>query len=288
MDDAIGGVLVNAVREAMKINPVKPEDYEGLDEKGRKTLFCGVCHEPKGITVELFNGKMDRTALRLMPVACECARKRYAEKRADESSWNRDTMRGEAGSLSLDCTFRDTKKTPEMDECWQYVQKWDAMRENNIGLLLWGGNGPGKSHAAHCIANALLERDPPVSVYVKTFAAILAGKFDKSEVIARVRTAGLVVFEDLGAERGNDYAFETIFAIVDERYQTRKPTIVTTNLTWTEIQNPLDEQGRPDRRRKRIYDRVLEMCVPIEFKGDSRRRAIGAEKTEFLRRTLGL
>ena len=287
MDDAIGGVLANAVREAMKNNPVKPEDYEGLDEKGRKTLFCGVCHEPKGITVELFNGKMDRTVMRLMPVACECARKRYAEKRADESSWNRDTMRGEAGSLSLDCTFRDTEKTPEMDKCWKYIQKWDEMRDNNIGLLFWGGNGPGKSHAAHCIANELLNRDPPVNVYVKTFAAILAGKFDKSEVIERVHSAGLVVFEDLGAERGNDYAFETIFAIVDERYQTRKPTIVTTNLTWTEIQNPLDEQERPDRRRKRIYDRIVEMCVPIQFHGASRRGDINESKKAFVKNALG-
>lgn len=285
---AIGNVLANAVREAAKNSPVNPEDYEGLDEKGRRAIFCGVCHEPKRFTVELFDGRTGKVMSRLMPRACKCGRERLKLKKAEESEWNRDTMRGGAGSLSPDCTFQNTEKTPEMDKCWRYVQHWDEMREKNIGLLLWGGNGPGKSHAAHCIANELLNRTPPVKVYVKTFAAILAGKFDKSEVLARVRAAELTVFEDLGAERGNDYAFETIFAIVDERYQTHKPTIVTTNLTWDEVKNPLDERGFPDRRRKRIYDRVIEMCVPIEFKGKSRRSEINAKKTDFLSRTLGL
>ena len=264
-------------------NPLTPEDYAGVT-KGCKAIFCGVCNEPKRVWREIdaigFHG--------FVPTLCACGRKRAAERLAEKATETRQTLRTKAGSLSPDCEFISSVRSPEMDACWRYVKNWDEMRERNVGLLLWGGNGSGKSHAAQCIANELLNQDPPVSVYVKTFAAILAGKFDKTEVLEAVSAASLVVFEDLGGERGNDYAFETIFAIVDERYQTRKPTIVTTNLTWTEIQNPLDEQGCPDRRRKRIYDRVLEMCVPIEFKGDSRRRAIGAEKTEFLRRTLGL
>ena len=264
-------------------NPLTPEDYRGITD-GREAIFCGVCHEPKRVWREIdaigFHG--------FTPVLCVCGKKRREARLAENTQETRSTLRTKAGSLSPDCEFISSARSPEMDACWRYVKNWDEMRERNVGLLLWGGNGSGKSHAAQCIANELLNRDPPVSVYVKTFAEILAGKFDKTEVLERVRQMSLVVFDDVGAERGNDYAFETIFAIVDERYQTRKPTIVTTNLTWAEIKNPLDELGRPDRRRKRIYDRFLEMCVPIEFKGKSRRSEINAEKMDFVLRTLGL
>ena len=264
-------------------NPLTPEDYRGVTD-GREAVFCGKCGEPKRIW-----RKIDAVDFQgFTPTLCACGRKQREARLAEDTAEKRSALRNKAGGLSPDCEFISSVRSPEMDACWRYAKNWDEMRERNVGLLLWGRNGSGKSHAAQCIANELLNRDPPVGVYVKTFAEILAGKFDKTEILERVRQMSLVVFDDVGAERGNDYAFETIFAIVDERYQTRKPTIVTTNLTWAEIQNPLDERGNPDRRRKRIYDRFLEMCVPIEFKGKSKRPEINAEKMDFVLRTLGL
>ena len=283
MENAFTAVVKDLAAKGEAKNPLTPEDYRGVTE-GREAVFCGVCNEPKRIWREIgdigFRG--------FTPVLCACGRKRREERMAAKTEETRQTLRTKAGSLSPDCEFISSVRSPEMDACWRYVKNWDEMRERNVGLLLWGGNGSGKSHAAQCIANELLNRDPPVSVYVKTFAEILAGKFDKTEVLERVRQMSLVVFDDVGAERGNDYAFETIFAIVDERYKTHKPTIVTTNLTWAEIKNPLDELGRPDRRRKRIYDRFVEMCVPIEFKGKSRRSEMNTDKMDFVLRTLGL
>lgn len=90
--------------------------------------------------------------------------------------------------------------------------------------------------------------------------------------MTRIRDAPLVVFDDLGAERSSEYALENVFMMVDERYRARKPTIVTTNLTLNELKNP---QGMD---RKRIYDRILEMCVPIYFDGPSRRRETADDK----------
>jgi len=41
----------------------------------------------------------------------------------------------------------------------------------------------------------------------------------------------------------------------------------------------LGELQKPsDMRYQRIYDRVLEMCIPIQFLGSSRREATAAEK----------
>lgn len=286
--NAIAHVLNDAAKQAELASPLAPEDYEDTDETLGRVIRCGVCHEVKRYTM-MFPDLRDHCKLkpRVNALFCRCARERAEKRRLEETERERERIRSHGGILR-DCAFANSERSPEMDKCFQYARKWDEMREKNIGLLLWGGNGPGKTHAAHCVANALIDRDPPVRVYATTFSEILQSGFDKSAVLDDVWASSLVILDDLDAERGSDYAFETIFAIVDERYQARKPLIVTTNLTWEEIKNPKDAQGRPDRRRKRIYDRVVEMCAPIQFHGASRRDAINAEKTEFVRRTLEL
>ena len=50
----------------------------------------------------------------------------------------------------------------------------------------------------------------------------------------------LLVVDDLGVERNTEYAMEQIFIVIDSRYRSKKPLIVTTNLKLEEIKNPLD------------------------------------------------
>ena len=52
-----------------------------------------------------------------------------------------------------------------------------------------------------------------------------------------------------------------VFSIIDSRYRSNKPLIVTTNLKLDELTYP------PDLAHARIYDRILECCAPILFAG---------------------
>ena len=52
--------------------------------------------------------------------------------------------------------------------------------------------------------------------------------------IATIETVALLVLDDLGAERETSFAEEQLFAIIDRRLLSSKPTIVTTNLTFQE------------------------------------------------------
>ena len=85
----------------------------------------------------------------------------------------------------------------------------------------------------------------------------------------------------ISMERGTEYALEQIYNIVDSRYRSRKPLIVTTNLTLDEIRHPQNTA------HARIYDRLLEMCVPISCIGVSFRKETAQEKMERLKSLIG-
>lgn len=87
----------------------------------------------------------------------------------------------------------------------------------------------------------------------------------------------LLIIDDFGMERGTEYALEQIYSIVDSRYRSQKPLIVTTNLTLDEIRHPQDTA------HARIYDRLLEMCVPISCIGVSLRKENVLEKLERMK-----
>ena len=72
--------------------------------------------------------------------------------------------------------------------------------------------------------------------------------------------------DDLGAERKSDFMQEQVFNIIDARYRSGLPMIITTNLTAEEMKKPT-EIGQ-----SRIYDRILERCHPVAVQGQSIRR----------------
>jgi hypothetical protein len=67
------------------------------------------------------------------------------------------------------------------------------------------------------------------------------------------------------------------WAIIESHYHRRKPLIVTTNLTLTELKNPQDTA------HARIYDRLLELCTPTACTGPSMRTRAGQEKLQLLK-----
>lgn len=136
------------------------------------------------------------------------------------------------------------------------------MQADNTGLLLWGDVGTGKSFFAGCIANALLEQCVPV--LMTNFAKLLnalSGMYtdDRNAYIDSLNRYSLLIIDDLGVERSSTFAQEQVFHVIDSRYRSGKPLIVTTNLTLDELKHT------EDTAKRRIYDRILERCVPIRI-----------------------
>ena len=73
--------------------------------------------------------------------------------------------------------------------------------------------------------------------------------------------AGLLILDDLGAERNTSFDKERVFDVINRRRLTGKPMLVTINLPLSTMQKAQDIGDR------RIYDRILEVRVPIMFDG---------------------
>ena len=87
----------------------------------------------------------------------------------------------------------------------------------------------------------------------------------------------LLIIDDFGMERGTEYGLEQVYNVIDSRYRSGKPLIVTTNLILDELQHPQDTP------HARIYDRLLEMCAPILFTGTNFRRQTAQSKLDKLK-----
>lgn len=257
-------------------------DYTGEDG----LLYCGKCRKPKEAYFPEGKSLFGRDR---HPKECDCQRKRRETlETADRERKHREEVerlkrKGFTDPAMREWTFEnDNGKCPQMHNAHSYVERWEQIKEENHGLILWGNVGTGKSYFAGCIANALMERE--VSVCMTNFALILndlAASFkDRNEYISRLCSFPLLILDDFGMERGTEYGLEQVYNVIDSRYRCGKPLIVTTNLTLEELQNPEDTP------HARIYDRLSEMCTPVRFTGENFRKATAQAKMERLKTLL--
>lgn len=268
-------------------------DYE--DENG--ILICGKCGEPRQRFM-LFDDPTDddpehKSELKVVTM-CRCEREEEErEKRKEEAAKDMEKIQRLRNASLLDeklrgATFGAFKVTKYNERnlklCRRYAMKFDQMVEKDQGLIFWGSVGTGKSFAAACIANYLLNRKVPVVMtsFVKLLEVFQSGRDEETSILNRLGYAKLVIFDDLGAERGTDYALEKVYNIVDSRYRKNLPMILTTNLTIEDMKSEVDM------RYRRIYDRVFETCYPMQFTGPSWRMKEASRRYKDMEELLGV
>lgn len=146
-----------------------------------------------------------------------------------------------------------------------YAENFQPSLEQH-GIMFTGNVGTGKTFYACCIANAVIDRG--YSALVTALQPLIRElrNYDTAEqALRRIRQVDLLVLDDLGSTALNDYTTDKIFEIVDERYRSGKPLIVTTNL------NP-DEAWKSSIGMRRIFDRLRERCRQVVVDGESRRK----------------
>ena len=262
--------------------PLREDEYLGEDG----LIYCSKCCTARQKRIA-FAGKM-------IEPRCMCACQTAAYEQQKQERKHREFMDRVEKNRSVGLTDPVLRKhtfendlgynPKQMEMAKRFVQHWDEFKKDSMGLLLWGPVGTGKSFIAGCIANALLDQGVPVMM--TNFARLLnrltdmyAG--DRNAYIDSFNSFPLLIIDDLGVERNSEFAREQVFSVIDSRYRSQLPLIVTTNLTPEQMRNP------EDLARARIYDRVLERCTPIRIDSQNIRKQNKVDNLKKSKRLLG-
>lgn len=275
MAETIDSVIDSIAQKA----PKNKNTYQGADG----LLYCSICHHKAETIIKHPFTREERK------VNCRCACKTEMDEfkdRQKQEELERKKRICFAESNMFNWTFAndDGKNAKISNAMKNYVKNFPDFKKQGKGLLLYGSVGTGKTYFAACIANALIEEG--YSVLMTNFARLtnsIQGIFEgKNEFIDSLQRYTLLIIDDLGAERKSEFMQEQVFNIIDARYRSGLPMIITTNLTAEELRKP-QEVGYA-----RIYDRILERCFPVVINGESRRNKSGKESYLDLKEILGL
>lgn len=148
------------------------------------------------------------------------------------------------------------------------------------GAYFFGTYGSGKTMLAAIIAqehiklgrNVLFTKLPDLLANIrKTYSA--ESKISDIDVLDKIYKADVLILDDISCTRQKKFAGETLFKIIDARYNAQLQTIMTSNNRLKELETALNNptDGEPCYDGSRIYDRCKQMLAVVELKGGSRR-----------------
>lgn len=248
----------------------QPEDYE-VDG----VLYCGRCNTPRQTIIDLTQ-MFPLNGLRKVNCLCKCRAEALQEEEEQRKRIEllRDIERNKRASFPESdmesWTFdKDDGTDPRTIKAMRgYVEHFAEFKAKGKGLLLYGPCGTGKTFAAACVANALLDKGYTclMTNFHRIVSKVSGMRDDKLDFLDSFNRYDLLILDDLGAERDTEYMAEMVYNIIDARYRAGFPMIITTNLTSEKLKQPnnISEQ--------RIYSRLFERCHPIQVEGADRRR----------------
>ena len=257
------------------------DDAKAFEEDGH--VYCKTCKER--VDNEPIKGFNDM--ILIFPRKCACDRKEeeIEKEKSRIKRINEMITKCYPTDLYKNARLDDFKDNPELHKVGKmYVDLFLENKADKIGLLFYGNVGSGKTHLAAAIANEIMEKYE-IQCRMKNFSQIINDlsqgfEVDKNEYISKFTNTQLLILDDLGIQRNTEYATEQLFNVIDMRIQNGNPTIITTNI-------PLNLFLKSDELAcKRIYSRVLDMCVPISVSGEDRRMSKAKEKKRLFEERL--
>ena len=147
---------------------------------------------------------------------------------------------------------------------WQAAKAFAANPEVESWLLLTGPRGCGKTHLAIAIAGESRRQGRAVfRAFVPDLLDHLRATFNPDspitydELFEQVKTASLLILDDLGTESSTSWAEEKLYQIVAYRYDARLPTVITSVYSVAELAEDLPSIG------SRLMDGTMVNWHPI-------------------------
>nr|WP_230585924.1 ATP-binding protein [Xenorhabdus bovienii] len=134
--------------------------------------------------------------------------------------------------------------------CKAYATKWPDRLKQGGGLVMCGLPGTGKNHLAIAIGKHVIQEHQSSVKF--TSAIKIARDFKstwtkgssltESDVIDRYSTPDLLIIDEIGVQFGSDAEKIILFEIINNRYESMKPTILLSNLPKDELSEFIGER----------------------------------------------
>ncbi|MGB5035746.1 MAG: ATP-binding protein [Blastocatellia bacterium] len=167
-------------------------------------------------------------------------------------------------------------------------QTADAYPSSDVGLLLLGTCGVGKTHLAVAILKALAEKNVACLFY--DFRDLLkeiqdswnpSKQTSELQVLNPVQEADVLVLDELGATKPTEWVKDTMTHIINKRYNDRKVTIFTSN--FLDAKASQYDETLTERVGERLRSRLHEMCKVVLINGDDFRKQVRQEQIRRVR-----
>ena len=161
--------------------------------------------------------------------------------------------------------YKDCSKETIPKEIKEKINQ--AMKEKK-GIFLYGEAGTGKTYIMYSILKEFYKEGhestmftdmPWLSMRIKNY---IRDNEDPQENVKIYTTPEYLFLDDFGVEKMTDFLFETLYLIIDTRYNYLKPTFISSNYSLKEIAENIND---------RIASRISEMCVVIKVEGKDKR-----------------
>ena len=147
-------------------------------------------------------------------------------------------------------------------------ERFEKIIDTRRGMYLWGATGSGKTHILYALKRQWdSERTKKAMHWNMTdLMHEIRQDMDRTHKERPAESImdfnGILFIDDIGAEKISEFALETIYMVINRRYEKRWPVIFSSNLPISEL---------ADRVGDRIASRIVEMCDIVEIVGSDRR-----------------
>ena len=271
--------MVNESIETLKTNTDKVVEGDYIKDG---LYYCHICNTPKQRKVMLIGKE------HIMGVMCKCSiENEKAEMDAEKQRKLREKKRGALGNNEMvqwDFAHDDGKYPKITEAAKKYCNQFEYFKAMGKGIMFYGPVGTGKTFVSAQIVNELVEKGQ--RCYLTSITRLVNGMpkelAERNRYIDRLNDYDLLVLDDFSAERKTEYMQEAVYQIVNARYVSGLPLIITTNLTADEIKNTNDITFQ------RTYSRISEMCHPILLDGADRRKEKARAEYKATKELLGI
>lgn len=261
--------MIKTISEIASVSDMKileiPNEEIITNEHSKILKRCEICKEVIKYKTNNYEFMRD----------CKCMRKYRVEAKLNKFKDLSITDRNFKSDIFMNAKIDKNGAEAELyKKIKNYVKGFDEVLNLNDGLLFKGKCGTGKTFLANCICNFLIDKGYAVlSFKLADYLRVLREDFEKKtglegKLLEAIKEADMLFIDDLGSEKlSEDWGKEKLCTLIDTRYSARKPILITTNLTATEMVDFLRYKNTD-----KILDRINQMTKTFDFTWETKRK----------------